>query len=139
MTLTFKYRKETIDGNEYYFPKIPIVLSNKENKIEIAALLDSGATNIFIPKGIADALELEFEKTGKPEQADSWIGKFTIYESSVRITLGKGSQTFRQEMPCSVPIIENENNEIILGRTFFQFFEITFNENKKTTRLKKVE
>ncbi|MDO8538565.1 MAG: hypothetical protein Q7S21_06785 [archaeon] len=135
MALIFKYKKELIDGEKFYFPKLPITLHNNQNKTEQPALLDSGATAIFIPKHIADFLELEL---GNSSTAESWTGKFKIFESKIWITLGKGSQTFRKQLSCNIPDIEGENEEVILGRTFFQFFEICFNEKNKTTKLKQI-
>ena len=39
---------------------------------------------------------------------------------------------------CLVPEDKSETQEIIFGRSFFKFFEITFNEKDKTTTLKKL-
>jgi len=98
-------------------------------------LLDSGATDIFIPREIADTLSLKLQN---PDTADSWTGEFKIWQSNTGIVVGKGSQTFRKILPCTVPDKERENQEVVFGRSFFKFFEITFNENKKTTKLKKI-
>lgn len=100
MAMSFKYRKEKFRDEERHFPKIPVVLHNKGARIESAALLDSGATDIFIPREIANTLELDLKNE---DFADGWNGKFKIWESRIGIVVGKGSQTFRQTLPCIVP------------------------------------
>ena len=135
MALSFRYRKELIHGHTIHFPKIPVTLHNKACRIDTAALLDSGATDIFIPREIAEALELELKNR---DFADGWNGKFAVWESAVGIVVGKGSQTHRMTVKCIVPDETGENQEIIFGRSFFSFFEVTFNEEKKITTLKKI-
>lgn len=134
MTFSFKYRREKFGNKEFYFPKVPIILSRGDVQIEVAALLDSGSTAIFIPKEMAETLGLELRSS---DLADSWTGKFKIWESRIGIILGKGSQTFRKVLPCNVPDEKSETEEVIFGRTFFQFFEVTFNEKNRKTILKK--
>ena len=135
MTLSFRYKKETIEGKTAYFPKIPITLHGPLTSFDTAALLDSGATNIFVPQSIAQALGLE---TGKTEPVDSWTEKFEAKTSHIGISFAKGSQTFRKTLPCLIPQTEEGYQESVLGRTFFKFFEITFNEEKQLTHLKKI-
>mgnify|MGYP001608021901 CR=1 FL=1 len=134
MALSFRYRKELFDGEHYYFPKIPVTIHNKDLSIEVPALLDSGATDIFVPKELAEVLGLELKKS---DMAESWTGKFKVWESSVGIIVGKGSQTFRKSLKCIVPDAKGESEEVIFGRSFFQFFEITFNEKERKTFLKR--
>ena len=62
-----------------------------------------------------------------------------MWESDIGVVVGKGSQTFRAVLPCVVPDEIGEEQEIIFGRSFFEFFEITVNESKKTTTLKKIQ
>ncbi len=135
MALSFKYRREILRGEERHFPKIPVVLHGRGARIESAALLDSGATDIFIPREIADILGLELKNE---DYAEGWNGSFKVWESRIGIVVGKGSQTFRQELPCVVPEERGENQDVIFGRSFFAFFEITFSESKKTTILKRM-
>ncbi len=132
MSLSFKYRREKFEGKASYFPKIPITLFSKGNGFPTTALLDSGATDIFIPREIAEVLELELKN---PEMAHSWTGKFKVWESHVGLIIGKGAQTFRQRLACSVPDKKTDGSEVVLGRSFFRYFEITFNEQNKLTKL----
>ncbi|MCR4335936.1 MAG: retroviral-like aspartic protease family protein [archaeon] len=136
MSFTFNYRKEKIEEKTRYFPKAVITLFNKGIKFDYPALLDSGATDIFIPKQIAEALELDFKEENI---ASSWNGDFKVWNSHIGVILGKGSQTFRKVLPCLIPDSENPNQEVILGRVLFNFFEVTFNEQKRTTKLKKIQ
>ncbi|MFH1391339.1 MAG: aspartyl protease family protein [Candidatus Diapherotrites archaeon] len=136
MSFTFKYRKEKIEGKIRYFPKVVISLYNKGIKFDYPALIDSGATDIFVPKQIAEALELDFKEE---DIASSWNGDFKVWGSNIGVILGKGSQTFRRVLPCLIPDSENPNQEVILGRVLFKFFEVTFNEQKRITKLKKIQ
>ena len=136
MTLSFKYRKEIFEGKVRYFPKIPILLSNKGLQIQTAALVDSGAMDIFIPRELADALGLKLKNQ---DMAECWGGEFKVWESRVNIVVGRGSQTFRKTLPCNVPDKKGENEEVVFGRTFFHFFEIFFNENERITKLRNIE
>lgn len=137
MTLSFKYRKESFKNNKVrYFPKIPVILYNSESKIQTAALIDSGATDIFIPKEIAETLSLELKN---PDLAECWGGEFKVWQSRIGIVLGKGSETFRKVLECNVPDKKSENEEVVFGRSFFNFFEVTFNEKKRATKLKKID
>lgn len=135
MALSFKYRKEKFKGEYRYYPKIPVYLHNKSSNIESAVLLDSGATDIFIPRQIAEVLDLELKNE---DFADGWNGKFKVWESEIGIVVGKGSQTFRATLPCVVADEIGDEQEIIFGRSFFAFFEVTFNESKKKTTLKRI-
>ena len=136
MSFKFNYRKEKIEGKYSYFPKVVVTLYNKGTKLDYPALIDSGATDIFIPKQIAEALELNFEEDGT---AGGWTGDFKIWGSHIGLILGKGAQTFRKMLPCVIPDNENKSQEVILGRTFFKFFEVTFNEQKRITKLKRIQ
>lgn len=135
MALSFKYRKEIFENKIRHFPKIPVVLFNKGHSIQTVALLDSGATDIFVPKEIAEALELELKNIS---EAEGWLGKFKVWESRIGIVVGKGSQTFRKTIACNVPEEKGENEEVVFGRSFFQYFKITFNESDKTTKLERI-
>ena len=134
MALSFKYRREMFEGKPAYFPKIPVTLFNKGIIFPTSALLDSGATHIFIPREIANALELELKN---PDMATSWTGEFKVWESHIGVIVGKGAQTFRQKLPCNVPDDECKHAEVVFGRSFFKNFEITFDEQAKKTLLKK--
>jgi len=135
MALSFKYRKEIFENKARYFPKIPALLYNKGHSLQTVALLDSGATHIFIPREISEALELGLKN---PDMAESWLGKFKVWESSVGVVVGKSSQTFRKMLTCIVPDEKGEHEEVVFGRDFFRFFEITFNESKRITEMKQV-
>ncbi len=135
LSLSFRYRKEKFKNKTSYFPKIPVLLYNEGISIETPALLDSGATDLFIPKEIAEEFELNLRN---PDTAESWTGKFKVWESRIGIVVGKGSQTFRKVLPCIVPDKKGEHDQVVLGRSFFRFFEITFNEDKKITKLKRL-
>ena len=140
MALSFKYRKEKFNEGYRYYPKIPVYLHNKSFNIETAVLLDSGATDIFIPRQIAEVLSLELKNE---DFADGWNGKFKVWESKIGVVVGKGSQTFRAVLPCVVPDELGEEQEIIFGRSFFEFFwnnlqriqkNDDFKENTKLSR-----
>lgn len=133
MAISFKYRAEKFENKKRYFPKILAKLYNKGNAFQVPALLDSGATDIFVPKQIAEILELSKSKF---EYADTWGTKLKVWNSRVGIVVGKGSTEFRKTLPCLILDKEAENEEVIFGREFFSFFEITFKEKERITVLK---
>ncbi len=132
--LSFKYKLD--EGTKQYYPRIPIVISSGTRNIAAAALLDSGSTGILIPKDISEYLGLEIEKTEK----SSVVGgtKVETGITAATIIIGKGSETYRHRLRVSVLMKGGSDLDILLGREFFQFYDITFKEKSKEVILKKI-
>ncbi len=102
------------------------------------AIIDSGATETFLPLWIAEVLGLELENETDIRFVDR-NGKG--YESKVTLII---ELEHKRKVELSVPCVildkmESESGEVILGRAgFFHVFEITFREFKKEVVLKYV-
>lgn len=88
-TLTFKYVNDRFDGKVVPRPRVEIRLVNGTKTFRLAMLVDSGADTSFIPKEIADILEL---KLSEPKKLRSASGPFDTASSKVRAELLKGNQ-----------------------------------------------
>lgn len=133
-TLTFKYVNDRYDGKIVPRPRVEIRLMNGTNNFRIAMLVDSGADTSFIPKEVADILQL---KLSDPKTSRSASGPFQTAQSTVKAELIKGIGSIPLgEMPVIVPLKAIDNNNLesyaLLGRfPFFRQFDVTFRE---TTR-----
>jgi hypothetical protein len=116
-------------------PRIPVILSGTTGlSIENMGIIDSGSTEVYVNREIADILGLESGEEIKVETA----GGLTIgHESSISIEIPlKHNPIKLSNIPCC---ILNDLNETILGRTgFFQAFEITFCEAERWVSLKDI-
>ncbi len=139
MSLIFRYiHVQRPDGTLRQAPFIPVHVRNKFGRLmKVVALLDSGADNTVIPKDLAELLGL---KESKEESDTGGIGgKVKVKKSRLRFRL-KGD---RENYPLDVPALVLQDNGIdvplILGRHgFFEYFEITFKQNKEKIVLKKI-
>lgn len=140
--LTFKYTKEEHKGKTIYRPRVEIRLSNGINSIKIVMLVDSGADVSFIPKEVAETLELDII-TGEKIIASSASEKFETMAKIVDAELIKGSKKINiGKMEVRVSLKESHtdtlNSHALLGRSsFFKKFDITFRENTFKIILKK--
>lgn len=133
-TLTFKYVNDRYDGKVIPRPRVEIRLINGANTFRLAMLVDSGADTAFIPKEVADILQLTLSE---PKKSRSASGPFETTNGMVKAELIKGGTPIPLgDIPVVVPTksIESANLEsyALLGRNpFFRIFDVTFRE---TTR-----
>ena len=123
------------DGGKFHVPKIPIVIEGNKQQL-VMGLLDSGATNSFIPRSLANYIELEINES--EEHNITTVGqKVPGHTSEMRIIV-EGPRQKRYTAKIPVIVLEEEDlDEIIIGRTgFFNLFRITFHENEKIVVLK---
>jgi len=100
--LTFKYVNDKHDGRTIPRPRVEIRLTNGVKAFRIAMLVDSGADTSFIPKEVADILDL---KLSDPKKSRSASGPFETANSKVSVELIKGNQKISLgEMPITVPL-----------------------------------
>jgi len=142
MYFSFRYKKEKVGKNFVWRPKIPVILSRYGAEIEFSALLDSGSDYTLLPKHVADALNLKISV--KPEKASVVGGSVKTYRSSVNIKIEKGNRTIHlPKLPVNILEAIGTNgglDDILLGRKpFFEWFNISFHENKKRVILNKVK
>lgn len=139
-SISFPYVRDNVPGGYVLRPKIPIVFVNVENKVEVLALVDSGADVSIVPKDLAEALQLDL--SGKSYS----IGDFhrrnvEVVNVFVNVHIQKKDTIFRiSNMPVKVSMSNDEQPEgVILGRDgFFKEFDITFRENAGRIELAKI-
>lgn len=125
-------------GNKYrFYPMVNVVI---EGKITVGgpALIDSGATNTFIPHCLADAIGIIPEKKDKIKKS-STMGASGKFETSIyrlnRLQVFKDNHIFETFQDLLVYVSDNVNDPlpyIVLGRDYiFKHFDITFHENSR--------
>lgn len=129
--MTFRYVNDRFDGKIVPRPRVEIKLKNGDKVFRLAMLVDSGADTSFIPKEVAEILDL---KLSEPRKSRSASGPFETASSKVSAELVKGRETIPLgEMPVIVPMKAIDSNNLesyaLLGRfTFFKIFDVTFRE-----------
>lgn len=127
-TLTaFPYKKH-LTGD--LFPIIPVALNYKKKRIEVYALVDSGATTSIFRPEVAEELGIRVEK-GQEIYLSGVGGRIKGYIHRLEI------ETADKKFAC--PIIFSYEYTVsfnLLGREeFFKRFVIVFDENKKRLEL----
>ncbi len=111
-------------------------LESRTQKIATDGLVDSGATATFIPKEIADAIDLIPSGDDVVHQEASGAGgRFpTVSVTLKRLTLVKNVSPFAEfvEVPALVPDQDDVLPYVILGRDcVFKRFDIAFQERRR--------
>jgi predicted aspartyl protease len=138
MVLSFNYhRLPNKKGVDNRTPSIPITLNGRiKTKIQVYALIDSGADISVIPKALAEFLDLDL--SGETNISYGIGGEIKVKESKMNITINKNHEEYHYTIPVQI-ILTGEEPPIILGRRgFFDKFVITIDERKQKIRLKKI-
>ena len=104
--------------------------------------MDSGADICFIPRAIANILQLEVDEKSKKNSIGAG-GKFTTYRSKMYLEiLYKGQRigidTVDVAFPERDPIGVELKRNILIGRSgLFTKYQITFNDKQKAIDFKK--
>lgn len=122
MKYVFKY----LNRGTRTYPVVDITLFGPKNSLTLKALVDSGASfSVFRPE-IAEYLGIDIEK-GEVLYLEGIGGRILGYMHWARVLVGKKKFTckiiFSREFTVSLNIIGRDN--------FFNYFKITFNEQKK--------
>jgi len=144
LRFTFKYRlppelrglKIPEDDPQTRYPFMPIYLYNGEKKtVLLEGLIDSGSDYLFIPKGLADFLNLS---KGKKEEISGVCGSCNAIETQVGLVLGRGGKNREMDYGCVKTFFpEKERNmPILIGRyPIFEEYQVIFEEYKKRFKL----
>ncbi|MGI0086911.1 MAG: hypothetical protein ACREBI_02975 [Nitrosotalea sp.] len=106
-------------------------------------LVDSGADTSFIPRQIAEILQLELREEDK-KKSKSASEEFWTYRTKVHLEIMyKGRRVVVGTVDVSVPEQPAQSSDIqkmvLLGRAgIFEQYEITFNESSKVVTFKKI-
>jgi hypothetical protein len=114
------------------------VILEHDDIIGVPALVDSGATNTFLPYGIADAIGLIPKNKSKLKTAMTTgaSGKFqTLILPLKRFQVYKDNHVFETFQDLHVYVADNVEDPLpyaVLGRdSIFKRFNVTFNENSR--------
>ncbi len=116
-------------------PRINIEVTGKNTKLEIFALLDSGADRTVIPEAFAELLKL---KKGNKIKTTGIGGSAEGYESDIDLFF-IGLNGVREEIK-NVPVYVLPNfNDVIIGRNkIFENFKIIFDQKNNDIIFEKI-
>lgn len=124
----------TATQNMELFPLIPITLYTDARKSPpMEGLLDSGANGLFIPKPIAEYLELSLSG---PVQSGGVDGLFKAHATKVGVIIGRGGRTVDFGTITGIVPDEHKDVPILIGRhPLFDEYQIVFEEYRKVFHL----
>jgi aspartyl protease family protein len=104
------------------------IATGQINGVDVEFLLDTGATAVAIPAGLAERLKL---KRGHPQQTTTAAGRITTYRTVLeQVALGPIVQ---QQVQASInPHMDGE--EVLLGMSFLKHLELVQRGNRLTLR-----
>lgn len=125
---------------KYRLPLVHVRLTQKAKGYTTIALVDSGATSNFLPRELAEILELDL--SAKPQSAVGAGGNFECIRTSVEkcsILKGKKSVVENFEnLQMGIPVKTSTLPYMILGRnSVFRRFDIKFQERNEKFILKR--
>ena len=137
LRFTFKYslppelrgKKIPDDSPHRRYPFMPIYLYNGEKKtLLIEGLLDSGSDYLFIPKGLAEFLNLS---KGRKEDISGACGSCNAFETQVGLILGRGGKNREMDYGYVKAFFpeSDRNIPILIGRSpIFEDFQVVFED-----------
>lgn len=131
---------DPITNHVYKLPMVHVKLTHGSKSIKSVALVDSGATSNFLPREIAELLEISL--TEPPDNAVGAGGVFKNIKSKIeKVVLVKGIDSAYDEFTnlyVLVPVLPDTLPYFILGRdSIFRRFDIKFQERQEKLTLKR--
>lgn len=131
---------DPITRHVYKLPMVHVKLTHGSKSIKSVALVDSGATSNFLPREIAELLEIPL--TEPPDDAVGAGGVFRNIKSKIeKVVLVKGRDSAYDEftnLHVLVPVLPDTLPYFILGRdSIFKRFDIKFQERQEKITLKR--
>lgn len=140
MSIRFKYKtfNRPAPLGPKHMPSIPVVLESEKKKLNVVAVVDSGADFSILPKGVAEILELDL--SGEREDVVGIGGKSSAVRTSMNLIVSGPHERYQIRLKILVTLDERDQDfPILLGRDgFFDSFNITFKNKDKELILKKV-
>lgn len=113
-----------------FFPTIPLHIISSKEKFFTAALIDSGAVVSIFKADIAHQLDIEIEK-GQEIILGGVGGRIKGYRHKIKVQISQRT--------LEIPVVFSHEYLVsfnLLGRdTFFENFQITFDEKNKKIKL----
>ncbi len=119
---------------------VNVILIHKGRDLKTVALVDSGTTSNFLPRELAEILDVDLTK--KPKDAVGAGGKFSSIASLIgKYQLIKNKNAVFDEfvnLEVNVPVKEDTLPYMVLGRdSIFRRFDIIFMEMREKIILKR--
>ena len=124
--IIFDYKPLPTSKSKIY-PLAKIDLQFEDKKRTFWPIIDSGANVSIFPKGVGDALGIDFE--GEPEPVEGVMGTFLGYSHYVEILLGD----YKEPISVRALFLMGEPYPLLGREGLFDKFDVLFQE-----RLKKV-
>jgi len=107
-------------------PRADIIIRNRKYRIQIFALIDSGADVTSIPKNVGEHLRLSRPKRNEVKKIRGIgnIKKIKYVERSIEIKIGDDDF-----FSINVWWLFNNEGEVLVGRNIFDKFDILFKQN----------
>ncbi len=140
MTLRYINYDDPITNVTYKLPMVNVKLIHKDRDLKTAALIDSGSTSNFLPRELAEILDLDLSE--EPRDAVGAGGTFSNVSSLIgTCQLIKNKESVFDEFTnfeVNVPIASNTLPYMVLGRnSIFGRFSIKFMERTEKIILKR--
>jgi hypothetical protein len=128
----FSYRAYEVDGTpasavedgRIYRPVVPFSLMGPAGIVDFFGLLDTGADESYITRGMAERLGLAIEDRSK-YVIESAGGEVAVSYGALTIEIAEGSEQYR--WPITIGITDQDWSEAILGHSgFLEFFDVLF-------------
>jgi len=137
MALSFKYKAmKRPNGTTVKSPLIPVTLTGRSSiKLDVIALIDSGADLSVIPKELQIFLNLDLR--GKESNSKGIGGEVKVKNTKMNVNINKGHENYDFIVPVQV-VLNDSTVPVLLGREgFFNQFKITFDQDNFIVSLKK--
>ncbi len=137
MAITFRYKEfDRPDGQPCVGPYIPLTIKGQDERMDMMFLLDSGADYTVIPIELAELLGVDL--SGDKEQTSGVGGVIYTRKSSMMVEIKNAHEKYNFKIPIHIILKRNSNVPPLLGReTFFDKFQITFNQKDRKIILKR--
>ena len=125
------FRERGIKNKRIYRPKISITFFGMNIESEVLSLIDSGSDVTIIPMDLANALGIEI--SDNEIEIDGIGGMAEPFKSKVTIKIDDLSPIPKMDLYVSK---DSKWDFVLIGRNlFFEYFKITFYENRKRVYL----
>lgn len=113
-----------VSDGSIYRPVIPFTLAGPTGSLDFFGLLDTGADETYITRGMAERLGIALDNTNE-YVIESAGGEVSVVYGTVAIDISDGTEMYRWR--ATIGITDQEWSEAILGHSgFLEFFDAVF-------------